>query len=98
MLEIEQTAVFQNWLDKLRDARAKGKILSRIQRLKFHNAGDVKPVGSGISELRIHTGKGYRVYYVQRGKGLIVLLCGGDKGSQAKDIATAKKLANNWSR
>lgn len=93
MLKIEQTDVFQNWLDKLRDARAKVKILSRIQRLKFHNAGDVKPVGAGISELRIHEGKGYRVYYIQRGKAIIVLLCGGEKNSQAKDIATAKKLA-----
>ena len=73
---------------------AKAKILVRIERLAKGNPGDVQPVGEGISELRIHHGAGYRVYYTQRGEQLIVLLCGGDKDSQDRDIANAKKLAS----
>ncbi len=78
----------------LRDSVARAKILVRVQRLANGNPGDVKPVGEGISEMRIHHGAGYRVYYVQRGDELIVLLCGGDKDTQDTDIAEAKKIAS----
>src|SRR6185312_4368401 len=91
---IRETAQFSNWLNNLRDAIAKAKIVVRVQRLATGNPGDVKPVGEGVSEMRIHHGAGYRVYYVQRGNDLIVLLCGGDKGSQDVEIANAKKIAS----
>ncbi len=93
VIEIRETETFSSWLTALRDDKARSKIAVRVRRLAFGNAGDVKPVGEGISELRIHHDAGYRVYFVQRGKILIVLLCGGDKASQDKYIATAKKLA-----
>jgi putative addiction module killer protein len=93
MLTVRETEEFSRWLKALRDIKAKAKILVRVQRLAAGNPGDVKPVGDGISELRIHHGAGYRVYYVQRGGELIVLLCGGDKDSQDKDIAKAKEIA-----
>lgn len=91
---IRETEEFSNWLKGLRDAVAKAKILVRIQRLANGNPGDVKPVGDGISELRIHHGAGYRVYFVTLGKELVFLLCGGDKDSQEADIAKAKKMAS----
>lgn len=93
MLTIRETDEFSSWLKALRDSIARAKILVRVQRLADGNPGDVKPVGDGISELRIHHGAGYRVYYIQRGDELIILLCGGDKGSQDSDIAKAKKIA-----
>jgi putative addiction module killer protein len=93
VVEIRETELFSTWLRALRDATAKAKVAARVRRLAFGNPGDVRPVGGGISELRIQYGPGYRVYYVQRGAILIVLLCGGDKATQARDIATAKKLA-----
>jgi putative addiction module killer protein len=91
--EIRETETFSCWLKALRDTEAKARIAVRIRRLAFGNPGDVKPVGEGITELRIPYGPGYRVYFVQRGTVLIVLLCGGDKKTQQKDIATAKRLA-----
>lgn len=94
MATIRETEEFSDWLSKLRDAVAKAKIASRIERLARGNPGDVKPVGEGVSELRIHHGAGYRVYFIQRGEQLIVLLCGGDKDSQDADIVNAKKIAN----
>jgi putative addiction module killer protein len=93
VLEIRETEAFSVWLSGLRDARAKAEVARRVRRLAFGNPGDVKPVGEGVSELRIHYGPGYRVYYVQRGTLLIILLCGGDKSSQAKDIALAMTMA-----
>lgn len=93
MIEIRKTALFDKWLKGLKDQRAKARILVRITRLSLGNPGDVKPVGEGVSELRISEGKGYRVYYVSRGDVLIVLLCGGDKSSQQSDITTAKAMA-----
>jgi putative addiction module killer protein len=93
MIEIRKTADFDKWLKKLKDQNAKARIAARIQRLAFGNPGDAKPVGEGVSELRIDYGPGYRIYCMQRGKALIVLLCGGDKSTQAADIATAKSLA-----
>jgi putative addiction module killer protein len=93
VIEVRETATFSNWLSGLRDARAKAEVARRVRRLALGNSGDVKPVGDGVSELRIHYGPGYRVYYVQRGSILIILLCGGDKSSQAKDVARARELA-----
>jgi putative addiction module killer protein len=93
VVEIRRTSVFDKWLRKLRDSQARAKILVRIDRLSRGNPGDVKPVGEGVSEMRISYGPGYRVYYVQRGSELIVLLVGGDKSSQESDIAQAIELA-----
>jgi putative addiction module killer protein len=94
MPTIKRTDEFSSWLRDLRDIRARAKVLARIDRLSLGNPGDVAPVGDGISEMRIHYGPGYRVYYVQRGEEIVVLLCGGDKSSQVSDIRAAKKLAN----
>ena len=96
MIEIKQTATFMAWESKLKDQRAKAAIAARIFRLANGLPGDVSPVGQGVSELRIHYGPGYRVYFQQRGTEIVILLCGGDKGSQARDIETAKRLANEW--
>ncbi|HXW23435.1 MAG TPA: type II toxin-antitoxin system RelE/ParE family toxin [Xanthobacteraceae bacterium] len=93
MLEIRQTEIFSRWLRGLADARGRAKIAARIDRLAHGNPGDVAPVGEGVSELRIDFGPGYRVYFVARGRTVVILLCGGDKASQAKDIKTAKQLA-----
>jgi putative addiction module killer protein len=92
-VEVRKTAVFSRWMAGLRDHRARAKIAARIDRLALGNPGDVEPVGEGVSELRIHYGPGYRVYFVRRGGTLIILLCGGDKNTQAKDIRAAKDLA-----
>ena len=96
MLTIRETNDFADWLKRLRDERARARIAQRIDRLARGNPGDVAPVGEGISELRINYGPGYRVYFVQRSEVLVILLCGGDKRSQTKDIATAKRLARDW--
>ena len=92
MIEIRETTAYANWFARLRDERAKARINTRIRRLSLGNAGDVKPVGGGISELRIDYGAGYRIYFIRRGKILIVLLCGGDKSTQQTDIVAAKAL------
>ncbi len=97
MIEFKQTETFRRWRLRLKDERARVLIASRLDRLAFGNAGDVRPVGQGVSELRIDYGPGYRVYYRKRGDTVIPLLCGGDKNTQAKDIKTAKRLANEWS-
>lgn len=93
MIEVLKSDSFDQWLRALRDHRAKVRIAARIDRLTMGNPGDVKPVGEGISEMRIDYGPGYRVYFTQRGLLLILLLCGGDKSSQARDIARAKLIA-----
>ena len=93
MIEIRETREFSQWLGKLKDTAAKGRILARIQRLACGLAGDAKPVGHGVSEMRIHSGPGYRVYFCQQRKALIVLLAGGDKATQKRDIETAQRLA-----
>jgi len=93
MIEIRKTEHFARWIDDLRDIRARARVLARIQRLAYGNAGDVKTVGEGVSELRIDYGPGYRVYYKWQGKQLIVLLAGGDKGTQKRDIEKALRLA-----
>jgi putative addiction module killer protein len=93
-MQVRQTPRFKTWFEGLRDVRARARIQVRIDRLSLGNAGDVRPVGSGVSELRIDYGPGYRVYFVQWGKELIVLLVGGDKDTQARDIALAIGLAS----
>lgn len=98
MIEVKKTDLFIHWLDKLKDIRARARIQARIERLIDGNPGDVRPVGNGVSELRIHYGPGYRVYFQQQGTRLIILLAGGDKHSQAKDINTALQLAQQLSR
>ena len=95
MIEIRKTEIFAKWLDGLRDIRARARILVRIERLASGNPGDVKAVGEGVSELRINYGPGYRVYYKRHGQKVVVLLAGGDKSTQAKDIKTALRLAQN---
>ena len=95
MSEVRQTERFVQWLAGLRDLKARAKVQVRIERLIGGNPGDVKPVRAGVSELRINYGPGYRVYYMQRGTELIILLAGGDKSSQAKDIDEALLLADN---
>jgi len=94
MIEIRQTAVYAKWFAHLKDMRAKARVDIRIRRLSLGNPGDVKPVGKGVSELRIDVGKGYRVYFVQRGEQLILLLVGGDKSTQQHDIEKAIEMAN----
>jgi len=97
MIDVKQTETFRLWEARLRDRRARTIIATRITRLGEGLPGDVSPVGEGISELRIHYGPGYRVYFQQRGNLVIVLLCGGSKRNQARDVALAKKLAQDWS-
>lgn len=96
MLEILKTDIFVRWLKRLRDDVAVARIAKRLDRLEQGNFGDVRPVGEGVSELRIDYGPGYRVYFIRDGLVLIVLLCGGDKRTQERDIATAKALARKW--
>ena len=95
MIEIRKTEAFARWLDDLRDLRARARIQARIERLAGGNPGDVKPAGEGVSELRIDYGPGYRVYFRRRGRKLMILLAGGDKSSQAKDIKKAQRLARD---
>jgi putative addiction module killer protein len=95
MLGIRQTETFSRWIDGLADVRARARVQVRIERLAGGNAGDVKPVGEGVSELRIDYGPGYRVYFTKRGDELLILLAGGSKRSQAVDIKTALRLARN---
>jgi putative addiction module killer protein len=95
MTEIRKTEAFAKWLDTLNDIRARARVLVRIERLAIGNPGDVTPVGEGVSELRIDYGPGYRVYYKQFGESLVILLAGGDKHTQGRDIKTALQLARN---
>lgn len=95
MIEIRQTATYAAWFAALKDRQARTRIDVRIRRLSLGNPGDVKPVGEGVSELRIDYGPGYRVYFIQRGTALIVLLAGGDKATQQRDIDSAKALARD---
>jgi putative addiction module killer protein len=95
MLEIRQTEIYAEWFANLRDRQARARIDVRIRRLSLGNPGDVRPVGEGVSELRIDYGPGYRIYFVQRGQQVVILLAGGDKRTQAKDIETAIALARD---
>ena len=96
MVEVVRTDEFDEWIRRLKDRAGRLRILKRIDRLANGNPGDVKPVGNGVSELRIDVGPGYRVYYLQDGDVLILLLCGGDKSTQQKDIDKAQRLADEW--
>ena len=96
MVDVVKSATFDHWLKKLRDPRARARIQMRILRLGLGNPGDVRPMGDGLSELRIDYGPGYRVYYLQSGRLLAVLLCGGDKRTQQADIDKARRLAAEW--
>ena len=93
MFEVRRTAEFLEWIGALRDVQARARIAKRIDRIALGNFGDSKPVGNGVSELRFTFGPGYRVYYTRRGDVVVILLCGGDKGSQERDIERAKFLA-----
>ena len=92
MIEVRQTRIFQEWLANLTDRRAVERIAQRLVRLQSGLFGDVKPVGNGLSELRIDYGPGYRLYFVQQGRTLVILLCGGDKRTQSRDIRVAKEM------
>lgn len=95
MIEIRKTDAYVQWLDGLRDIHARARVLARVERLAAGNPGDVRPVGEGVSEMRIDYGPGYRVYCKRHGREMVILLAGGDKGSQASDIKAALRLARN---
>ena len=95
MIEIRETEIYSRWFKSLRDRQARARIDIRVRRLSMGNPGDVKPVGKGVSELRIDYGQGYRVYFIQRGETLIILLAAGDKQTQERDIKTALNLAQD---
>jgi putative addiction module killer protein len=95
MIEIRKTENYVKWIDNLRDHQARARVLARIERLALGNPGDVKPVGEGVSELRIDFGPGYRVYFTKRGREIVILLAGGDKSTQPADIRVALRLARN---
>jgi putative addiction module killer protein len=93
MIEVRQTKIFSDWMNDLRDLQAVARITLRIRRLSLGNVGDVKSIGGGVNELRIDHGPGYRVYFVRQGSTLVILLCGGDKQSQKRDILKARNMA-----
>jgi putative addiction module killer protein len=95
VIEIRQTERFSRWFERLRDSGARTRIQARIRRLSLGNPGDVRPIGEGVSEMRIDHGPGYRVYFIQRGDSLFILLAGGNKRTQQQDIATALRLARS---
>lgn len=96
MLRIVQSEVFQRWMRGLRDRQAVARINIRLRRVARGHIGDARPVGGGVLELRVYHGPGYRLYFVRQGAEVIVLLCGGDKGSQQRDIERAKRMATEW--
>jgi putative addiction module killer protein len=93
MIEVRQTAEFSGWLRRLKDAHAVARIVARIRRMELGNPGDVRNVGNGVMEMRIAYGPGYRVYYAHRGEAIVLLLCGGDKRTQRRDIGRAREIA-----
>lgn len=93
LIQIQQTETYSRWFSRLRDRQARARILIRVRRLSLGNPGDVTPVGGGVSEMRIHNGPGYRIYFTRRGHTLIVLLAGGEKKTQQRDVRRAQKLA-----
>ena len=95
MYQLRETDAFGNWLRALGDVRGKARILARLESARLGNLGDIRAVGGGVSEMRVDVGAGYRVYYVRRQRVILILLCGGDKSSQAMDIARAKRMAQS---
>jgi putative addiction module killer protein len=93
--QIRESDVFGKWLRALRDMRAKARIVARLESARLGNLGDVRSVGGGVSEMRVDVGAGYRVYFTRRQRVVLILLCGGDKSSQAKDIADAKRMTKS---
>lgn len=93
MIEVRETEAYSKWFESLKDIQARARIIARVRRLALGNKGDVKPIGKGVSELRIPYGPGYRVYFVSHGKFVVILLAGGDKSTQKSDIAQAIALA-----
>ncbi len=93
MVDVRQTAIFSDWLTNLGDMDAKARIVARIRRLELGNPGDTRSVGGKVSEMRVDYGPGYRLYFTRKGRAIVILLCGGDKGSQRRDIREARKLA-----
>jgi len=98
MIELNQTENFRKWRSKIRDPQLLGLLAARLDRLSFGHLGDVKSVGDGVFELRIHHGSGTRIYFTRHGDTIILLLCGGSKGSQVKDIEKAKSLVKTWNQ
>ena len=96
MLDVVESATFARWVEGLRDRRAVARIQARLRNVALGNLGDVRSVGDGVSEMRIHYGPGYRLYFMRQGAAIVVLLCGGDKDSQRRDIALAKRIATQW--
>ncbi|MCY4602071.1 MAG: type II toxin-antitoxin system RelE/ParE family toxin [Acidobacteria bacterium] len=96
MFEIVQSATFSRWFQRLRDRQAGARILARLRNVSLGNLGETRSVGDGVSEVRLHCGPGYRLYFLHRGKTVVVLLCGGDKDSQDRDIEHAKRIARDW--
>ena len=96
MIEVVESATFERWVRSLRDRRAVARINARLRRISLGNFGEVKAVGDGILEMRIHYGPGYRLYFIRDGESVVVLLCAGDKSSQRRDIERAKRLALDW--
>lgn len=96
MIEIFRSSAFSGWLSALSDGRARVRIQVRIDRMADGNFGDAKPIGDGLSEARIDYGPGYRVYFMQQGRHVVILLCGGDKSSQSRDIKQARLIAKSW--
>lgn len=92
MIEVRLTTTFILWMETLKDRRARDRVLARLRRFELGNFGDIKPVGNGVSEARIDYGPGYRLYFVRQGDVVVVMLCGGDKGSQKRDISAAKAM------
>ena len=96
MFEVIQSSTFRRWVRGLRDRRAVARINARLRNVSMGNMGDSRSVGEGIHEMRIHYGPGYRLYFIREGRSVVVLLCGGDKGSQSRDIERARRLAREW--
>ena len=96
MLDVLESVTFTRWVEGLRDTRAVARIQARLRNVALGNFGDVRSVGEGISEMRIHYGPGYRLYFLRRGETVVILLCGGDKDSQQRDIELAKRIAGQW--
>jgi len=96
--QLQSTEIFDQWLRNLRDRQGRARILARLESVQLGNLGDVKPVGDGVREMRLDVGPGYRVYFSQRGRVLLLLLCGGDKSTQARDIARARRILRDISK